>query len=421
MTQIKPFSAVFYNQENIKNLAKIVCPPYDVISSKQQDMYHEMSEFNFVHIDLGKEKPTDDRSENRYTRSKTLFNQWLKDRILVQDSAPCIYYYKQEYKVMGERHSRLGFIALMRIPDDAESTIFPHENTHSQAKEDRHRLNMALNSQLSSIFVCFSDQKKQVENIFHKNVNAQKSFIDVVDEDRVRHVVWRLEDPKLIKIVSDALAGQQLFIADGHHRYEVAKDIRRYKLSRMEKTTGDEPFNFVMTYFTNMDSRELKIFPIHRVIKKFAVEQEFLEEHFRIDRLRSKTKFLVDLAKSGQNENALGLYMHDSIQLLRLKNKRLIDKFVKQGSDAYRRLDANVLKCFILDRADVRSEDIVYTPDANESMALVDEGRADAAFIMNPVKIQQLKEIALNGERMPPKTTYFYPKVLSGLTVYRME
>lgn len=423
MTEIRAFPAVVYNQEKVK-IEKVICPPYDVISSKQQDQLHKRDPHNFIRILLGKDKPGDDGRENKYSRAKQIFGDWLKEGILAQDEKPAIYFYRQEYKVMGERHTRLGFISLMKIQDDEEARIYPHERTHSEAKEDRFKLWSKLNANLSSIFVCFSDREKKVDKIFAKDVSKTKPFIEAVDDNDVRHVVWRLTDEDKIAQITASLSQQPLFIADGHHRYEVAKMLRQARLEKEPKSTGNEPFNFVMTYFTNMDSRDLKIFPMHRVVKKLTSSPSdlaFLDEYFRIDRIKTKEDLVILLAKAGQNEHAFGLYTRDGIQLLRLKSKMLIDKEVKEGSPAFRHLDATILKHFVFDRLGVATEDIIYTSDSTESMNMVDEGQAQAAFIMNPVRIQQLRDIALNGERMPPKTTYFYPKAISGLTVYKMD
>ena len=421
MTYIKPFKGLTYNKEKISDLSKVVCPPYDVISPDEQETYHNLHPNNFVHIILGKDKESDNKTENKYTRAKNIYDEWIHKGILVEDARPCIYYCKQEYTTRGQRYSRLGFISLMKLEDAKDSKVFPHENIHSRAKEDRLRLWSALKANLSPIFVCFSDKTKKVQKIFVQKISLTKPFIDVVDHDRVRHILWRLDDPALIEEIKTSLLDQHLFIADGHHRYEVALEYRRQRLSQLSKTTGQEPFNYVMTYFTNMDSSDLTIFPMHRIIKKFTASIDFLEESFRIDRVKTKEDLLIILAKAGQNEHAFGLYTKEGIKLLRLKNRLMVDEIVKEGSKEFRQLDATILKYFILDRLNIQSDDIMYTKDLQEATGLVDESRADASFIMNPVKIQQLKAIALNGERMPPKTTYFYPKVLSGLTVYRMD
>lgn len=420
MTEIKPFQGIHYNPEKIASPSKVMCPPYDVISPAQQEGFHTRNEFNFIRLEYGKEKPGDNDAANKYTRAGELLQQWLQSGVLVQDENPAIYYYRQEYKVQGERHSRLGFIAAMKIQDAKDSKIFPHENTHAAAKEDRFKLWTAVGANLSPIFVCFSDRERKVEKIFITHLAVTKPLFDVTDDDGVKHLFWKLDDPKLVAQIVSSLANQSLFIADGHHRYEVACEIRRQKLAHIAKPTGLEPFNYVMTYFTNIDSKDLKIFPMHRIVTKLPGQLSFLEEFFRMDKIKSKAELMILLAKAGQNEHAFGLYTKDGYMLLRLKNKALIDKTIHEGSKDYRRLDATILKYFVFDKLGVRSEDIIYTKDAVEVFSKVDDGLADAGFIMNPVKIAQLKAVALNGEKMPPKTTYFYPKVLSGLACHRI-
>ncbi len=421
MAYIKPFKAVHYNPEKIKDLVEVTCPPYDVISPEQQNAYHKRNPYNFIRISLGKDSPKDNEIENKYTRAKMIYEEWLKEGILIEDQKLCIYYCKQEYSVLGEKHSRLGFISLMRLQDEGDTSIYPHENTQSKAKEDRYRLWSLLKTNLSPIFVCFSDTDKRVEKIFNTKVSLTKPFIDLVGDDNVRHTLWRLDDPFLINQIAESLADQELFIADGHHRYEVALEYRNFRLQQQSKSNGQEPFNYVMTYFTNIDSRNLEIFPMHRIVKKFPSRLDFLEEFFRIDKIKTKEDLSILLAKAGKNEHAFGIYSREGIRLLRLKNKSIIDQQIQEGSPEYRRLDATILKCLVFDRVGVKLDDIFYTKDINQAIAMVDEKEADVSFTMNPVTIQQLKAIALNGERMPPKTTYFYPKILSGLTIYKME
>ncbi|MBP6342915.1 MAG: DUF1015 domain-containing protein [Candidatus Omnitrophica bacterium] len=419
MAAIKAFQAVYYNPEKIKNFDEVVCPPYDVISKEQQEGYYKVSPYNFIRLELPKENPKDNSRENRYTRAHKVFEDWLKKGVLIEDDKPAIYYYKQEYKIRGQKHSRLGFISLMKMGDDS-TKIYPHEKTHAAAKTDRLTLWSSLKAALSCIFVCFSDRQKKVETIFVKEVSTTKPLIDVVDHDKVRHMLWRMDNPEHIASIEGVLEGQQLFIADGHHRFEVAQEYRRLRMKGRTRTTGSEPFNYVMTYFTNMDSPDLQIFPMHRIVKQFPTQLDFLEEYFRIDKVKNKSDLLILLAKAGQNEHAFGLYDATGIRLLRLKSKSLIDKLVQGGSKEYRNLDASILKSLVFDRVGVASEDILYTKDLEDATSMVDDRQADAAFIMNAVQIKQLRSIALTGERMPPKTTYFFPKVLSGLTIHKM-
>ncbi|MBF0484697.1 MAG: DUF1015 domain-containing protein [Candidatus Omnitrophica bacterium] len=417
---IKPFKAYLYNLEKVE-AAKVVCPPYDVISEDDQTKLHERSPYNFTHIDLGKDKPADTKENNKYTRAKTIFDSWVEKKIIVPEEETGIYFYKQEYKIVGQKYSRVGFISLMHLKDGQESKVFPHENTHAHAVDDRLQLTKALDANLSCIFVCYSDQQKKVEKIFSHKVESTKPIVDVKDDDGVHHILWKLSDPALISQIQQTLEGQHLFIADGHHRFKVANEYRQYRIGNKKNGNEDAPFNYVMTYFTNIDSKDLKIFPMHRIVKTFKGNVNFLEEFFRIDKVKNKVEMPIVLAQAGRNEHAFVMYSKDGIKLLRLKNRLLIDEVVKEGSSDYKRLDAVILKNFVFDKLSIKSEDIMYTKDMNEVMNQVDNGQADAGFIMNPVRIEQLKAIALNGEKMPPKTTYFYPKVLSGLTVYKME
>jgi uncharacterized protein (DUF1015 family) len=421
MTEIKPFKAFYYNPKKNTDLAKVVCPPYDVISPEQQTFYHNQSERNFIRIILGKDRPADTDTDNKYTRAKGLFQKWIQDGTLIQDEKPCVYFHHQEYKVMGERQTRTGFIALMKLQEDHEAKIYPHENIHSKAKEDRLKLWSTLSANLSPIFVCFADSEKRVSKIYTKYVAGTSPMVDMVDDSGIRQVLWRLDDPALMAQIAEALSHQQLFIADGHHRYEVAKEYRRILQAQAGKVDTQAPYNYVMTYFTNIESRDLKIFPLHRIVRRLTKKMDFLEEFFRSDRLKTREDLMILLAKAGQNEHAFGLYTREGIWLLRLKSKLLVDQYITEGSREYRELDATILKTFVFDRVGAVSEDIMYTNDMQEATGKVDSGQAEACFIMNPVKIHQLKAIALNGERMPPKTTYFYPKILSGLTVYKID
>jgi len=421
MSALKPFAAVFYNKEKVDNLSNVICPPYDVISKDQQEAYYKQDPNNFIRLELAKETPKDTEKDNKYTRARKTFEEWLKKGILKQDDKPCIYYYKQDYKYQGQKYTRTGFLGLLKINEDSGVRILPHEHTHAAAKTDRLTLWSALKVNLSSIFVGYADKTGKIDRVFFKDLASQKPYLEAVDQDKVKHTIWRLENPDRIQEIVNVIDGQDLFICDGHHRFEVANQMRRDALKKAKKTTGEESYNYVMTYFTNMDSKDLQIFPIHRIVKKFPISVNLLEQYFRIDKVKTKVDWLVLLARAGQNEHSFGLYNKEGMFLLRLKNKSLIDKMVKEGSKEYRGLDAAILKAFIFDQVGVASEDIVYSKDPDEVVQAVNEGQAEAGFILNPVQVGQLRAIALNDERMPPKTTYFYPKVLSGLTIYKMD
>jgi uncharacterized protein (DUF1015 family) len=420
MSVIKPFQAYVYNPKKITDMARVVCPPYDVISPEQEAALQKKSPYNFIHVMLAKADARHNDDQKRYEKAGATLEQWIRDEVMVRDEKPCIYYIKQEYKVMGQKYSRMGFLAVMKIEDD-KARIHPHEKTHAGAKEDRFRLWTTLKAACSPIFVCFSDKQKKVENIFVRKVALTKPFIDVTEPDMTRNQVWRLDDPDLLADIMGTFNDQNLFIADGHHRYEVSRRYREMMLARHPDATGEEPWNYVMTYFTNIDSKDLLIFPIHRIVRNFPRDIAFLENLFRIDTIKNKQELVLLLARAGRNEHAFGLYTKKGIQLLRLKNKAQIDEFIKEGSREYRSLDSLILKAFVFDKLGIKSEDITYSnKEMDECFSLIDNGQADAAFILNPVRIDQLRSIALNGEKMPPKSTYFYPKALSGIALYKL-
>jgi len=421
MTQIKAFSATIYNQEKVKNIEKVFCPPYDIISEADQKVYYQLHPQNFIRLILNQPTPQDNPSDNRYTRAKKTFAEWQAEQVLIKDKQACLYFYLQEYSFRGEKKKRMGFVALMRLEEEAEKKVFPHEKTHLGPKEDRLELLQSVQANLSPVFVLFSDKEKNISRVTSERLTQEKPFIDITDKEKINHKVWRICDEKAVnKIVTD-MRDKSIFIADGHHRYEVALEFRRQMIAQKGSSTGKEDFNYVLTYFTNLDSKELMILPTHRVIKNINQDLSFLEQYFRIEKVKNKNDLLVLLTKAGMNEHAFGFYQKNNMRLLRLKSDTLIDKIIKEGSSDYRRLDVSILKSFILERLNLVSEDLFFTNSIEEAMEMVDEGKAEAAFLLNPIKVSQLRDIAMAGERMPPKTTYFYPKVLSGLLVNKLE
>ncbi|MDD5116514.1 MAG: DUF1015 domain-containing protein, partial [Candidatus Omnitrophica bacterium] len=195
MTKIKAFKAVVYNPAKVDDLEKVVCPPYDVISPSAQEVYHDRSPYNFIHIDLSKGSAGDEK----YHKAAEIFRSWLKDKVLVQDECPSIYFYSQQYIIRGEKKTRLGFISLLRLGDDKGSAVFGHENTHVEAKQDRFKLLKQVKANLSPIFVIFLDKKRVIQRVFQKYIWDKDPFIEVVDDKKTLHRLWRLNDPAVLK------------------------------------------------------------------------------------------------------------------------------------------------------------------------------------------------------------------------------
>ena len=427
MTKIKAFKAVVYNQDKITDIKQVVCPPYDVISPLAQDTLHDRSIHNFIHILLAKDSPNDDK----YIRAGAIFRLWLKDDILIQDARAAIYFYSQQYVIRGEKKTRLGFISLLRLDDEKNSVVFGHENTHSAAKLDRFKLIKQIKANLSPIFIIFLDKKRIIQRLFQKYISSKEAFIQVVDDEKTVHKLWRIDSPDIIESIESSMNDENMFIADGHHRYEVScayRDLCREKLGM--QFNGEEDFNFLLSYFTNTDPRGLSILPIHRLLKldaNFDINDFILKakEYFDVDQVKDRTRFFFLMEKAGCTEHLIGLYKNKKYFLLRLKNIKILDKLISDKSKEYRALDVAILNYLVLRnilKLDLdKLPDIKYSPDPLEFMDAVDADVLKIAFFLNPVKIEQIINVALGGSKMPPKSTYFYPKVLSGLVINKFE
>lgn len=427
MTKIKAFKAVVYNPEKISDFKQVVCPPYDVISPQFQNTLHERSLCNFIHILLAKDSPSD----NKYQRAGNIFRAWLKDETLVQDKRPAIYFYSQQYVIRGEKKTRLGFISLLRLGNEKSSSVFGHENTHSEAKIDRFELVKQVKANLSPIFIIFLDKKRIIQRVFQKHIPSIKAFIEVTDDEKTTHKLWRLDDPDTIKLIESSMVEENMFIADGHHRYEVScayRDMLREKLGT--KFNGEEDFNFCLSYFTNTDPRGLSIQPIHRLLKLDSKLDmaDFIakaKEYFDVDQVKDRARFLFLMEKAGCTEHLIGLYKDKKYFLLRLKNIKILDKLIADKPKEYRSLDVAILNYLVLKNIlglDLNNlKNIKYNPDPLEFMNEVDADTLNIAFFLNPVKIEQIINVALGGNKMPPKSTYFYPKVLSGLVINKIN
>lgn len=425
MAKIRPFKAVIYNQEKIKDLSNVVCPPYDVISPADKQHYHERNPYNLIRILLG----NDVAGEDKYQRAADYFNDWLKNKILIQDEKPCIYFYSQDYIMKGEKRTRLGFISLLRL-DEKDSAVFGHENTHQAPKEDRLKVLRQVKANLSPIFAILPDKKRIIQRTFQRYIKTKDPFISLFDKEKTVHKIWRIDSPDILESMQGSMVGENIFIADGHHRYEVAcvfRDEMKKKLG--EAYSGEEDFNYILTYFTNTDPRGLMILPVHRLVKlnkdldmvSFKVK---LKDYFELEEVKDKTRFFFLIEKGG-TEHVLGMYKDKKYWLLRLRNIKILDKVMSDKPEEYRSLDVSILNTLVLKKILAENpqdnENIAYSPCAQDFIERVNSNPSYIAFFLTAVKVRQIMEIALKGERMPPKSTYFYPKVLSGLLINKFQ
>ncbi len=422
MTDIKAFKALVYNQKKVNDLANVVCPPYDVISEKELNELHKRDNFNFVKVLLAKDgRKSNNRVIDRYANAKLIFTKWLKEGILSSDDKEAVYFYLQEFTFKGERKSRLGFIALMRLKDQKETTVYPHESTRKEARDDRYALLRSVKANLSPIFTLFSDDERQINRIFESYIMRQRPMLALTDKEGDVHKIWALTDTKILNRLKSYMQGKSIVIADGHHRYEVACNFRNAMLRPKgnRRKLKSAAFNYIMTYFSDINSRGLTVLPIHRLLKKIPNNfMQRLEEFFKVEKIRDRLELSFLLAKAARHEHAFGLYTKGKFYLLRLKSEYVIDRLLEGDSRDYNRLDVVLLNKLIFKRLfSVNLADVVFIKDEQEAISVVNKGTFAACFFLWPTKLEQIKTIALNNERMPPKSTYFSPKLLSGLLI----
>ena len=412
MPIVKPFKAVRYNKSKIRNISEVVAPPYDVISKKLQDQLYGENPYNVVRLILSKTNPRDTANDNRYTRSKKFFDSWLEQGILEQDDKDAFYIYTQIYKKGAKKIAQTGFIGLMGLELGAKEKVLPHENTLAAPKKDRLDLTLAVKANLEPIFILHDDSAitRALEAYSAKN----KAIIDVKREG-VRHIVWKLGDPAMIKLIGRRMKDKNVFIADGHHRYEVSK--------MYSKAPGGS--KYLMVYFVESDEKMLTVLPTHRLIKDLGKIRKDdiigrLKTRFDIEKMSGLKKMMSKLTGLAAS-HAFGMYLGKGrFYILKLKNAADSDRAIKDKPRDWKRLDVSILHLFVFQNLlgikDV-DENIEFSKDPLETAEAVDSGKFAAAFFLNPTKVSQVKRIAKLGERMPRKSTYFYPKQLSGLVI----
>ena len=434
MAEIIPFQALRYDPNQVK-LEDVVTQPYDKITPEMQSRYYDLSPHNLVRIILGKSGETDTPTFNTYSRAAEYFHDWRSAGNLKQDSEPGFYLYSQTFTVPGTRDlaERRGLIALGRIHDYADGVVFRHEQTLSKPRADRLNLLRATKAHFGQIFMLYSDPEGAIEKLLARKTEDDPD-ISMLDEYEVLHRVWRISDPALITGIQEKMREKKLLIADGHHRYETSLAYRDERRKEAGSTKPDAAYEFVMMTLVPMESRGLVILPTHRIVHGLAAfDREHMLEaskrFFDIDRidLRTESRSATTLLEeAGENGTAFVAVTRQGPYLMRAK-KNAIHDALDNVSELQRELDVVQLHKLLLERilgiseeAIRNQEHVKYERDAFEAISWVRQG-ANVAFLMNGAKIQQVSNIAFAGGVLPQKSTDFYPKLLSGLTVYALE
>jgi len=429
MAEIFPFRGIRYNPEKV-DLSQVVAQPYDKITPKMQEEYYRRSPYNIVRIILNREP-----GERRYEGAKEYLERWLDERILIRDFQPTIYAYYQDYRLEdGAWLTRKGFVALFKLSEYGQE-ILPHERTLSGPKEDRLKLMRATQANLGQVFVLYSDPAMMVNRILDRKIGSQEPLeaVDSFDPGTV-HRLWPVQDEEALEQIVEAMRDKTLFIADGHHRYETALFFRDELRAKGEECRGPEGYENVMLTFVNMDDEGLTIFPTHRLIHKLegadpAKLEQRLSRYFELERFTSEEReqLLQALqARQKAGRHALGLYLHGSedYYLLTLRDEGVMDELVPDRSPEWRRLDVTICHWLLLKMLGIAPDAVEgrvgYRRSAREALDLVKQGEEAAAVLLNPTRVEEVRRIAQNGERMPQKSTDFYPKMLTGLALNKL-
>jgi uncharacterized protein (DUF1015 family) len=411
MATIEPLRALHYELDRVGRLDDVVSPPYDVIDAQQRGELEDRSPYNVVGIDL----PT---GQDPYAEAARLFEQWREEGVLVQDREPAVWPLAQDYTGPdGQRRTRTGFLARVRVEDYGPGRIRPHERTHPGPKEDRLKLTRATRANLSPIFSLYDDSDGTAAQVLAEATSAEP-WGTTTDDDGTVNRLWRVADEGTVAALARALEPVELLIADGHHRYETARVYA-------EEVGGEGAHRYVLMCLVALQDPGLTVFPTHRLLKGLTSEQhetlaDAIRSDFEIERLQSTG----ELAPAAAERVTLGYIDAHFKQPFRLtlKDQAIADRALPSHAAPYRRLDTAVLEALILKGAlGMSDEDIDhmaglgYARSFDEALSLVESAAYDAAFFMAPPPVEQIQEVAAAGESMPPKSTYFFPKVPTGL------
>jgi len=432
--QVKPFKAFRFDSSDVGGC---IAPPYDVIGEPRQQQLYEKNPYNIVRITKGKTKPSDSDTDNQYTRAADYLNTWIEKGILKQDLAEAIYAYIQDFELAGTWFQRSSFIALAKLEEFGE-TVRPHEQTLSAPKIDRLNLQRATAAQFGLVFMLYKDEKKIAEKICEAT-SDKKPLVDFVDEENIRHRLFAITAEDDINAITEMMLDKSCIIADGHHRYETALNY--------SKETANPAAKYQMAAFSNICQNGLVVLATHRLVgslenfdsKKFiaVLRKDFEVTEYLFPSPAAKPdarkKMLSQMkAEHTHDKNAFGIYTgNGAFYTAVLKDKHTMDSAAPDKSSAFRALDVSVLHKMVLEKLLGIDEEklaaggnLEYVKDTeyaiDESIVAVDAGQKQIAFFMNPPTTSQIKTITEAGERMPQKSTFFYPKVYTGLTINKL-
>ena len=440
MAFIAPFRGLRYNPELVGDLSGVMAPPYDVISPEGQQAFHARHTHNVIRLILGETCPEDDAVRNQYSRAGDYFRRWQAEQVLVRDPTPALYLYQQTFQFPGVGELvRCGLIGLIRLEEFGGRMVFPHERTMGAAKADRLRLMQACHANLSSVFGIYPGRFSELDRLAAAAREA-KPTIDLCDWDGIRHQVWICQDRATIRTLQAECASTPLFIADGHHRYETAlafRDLMRAKETGNPADTQRRPYNYVMMTLVSAEDPGLVILPIHRLLRRLPggsldgylaqLIRQFTVEKLSVPRdpEAAASALLDHLRRTKEGMHCFGLYGGEGRAYL----LALTDEGALEAEDdkppVYRRLDVTIVHRLLIEGpwsrhglGELPDDALSYNHDAAEAVRKVQKDGWAATILLNPTRITEVQAVAEAGLRMPPKSTFFYPKLLTGLVIH---
>jgi uncharacterized protein (DUF1015 family) len=446
MAQVQPFRAFRYNPPRAP-FDRVLTQPYDKISPAMQEKYYAADPHNLITVEKGRVFPDDSPQDNVYTRAASALQDWIQHNVVQQDPAPSFYAYTQEYTVPGteERRTRRGFIGAGRLEDYSAGIVFRHEQTLSGPKADRLELLRHTRTHTGQLFMLYSDAERRIDAILAEAESSSAPATELRDEYGVVHRLWVVAEPQRLGAIQDAMANQKLVIADGHHRYETAINYRNERRSQILHGDANAPYEFAMMTFVNTRSEGLTILPTHRVAANlhdfsWPSVRRYLEPWFTAEALsfrdegernEARGKFLHRLAET-RAQRSIGVYpavqaAKRAYYVLTLRAGADLAQLLPNVSPLQRELDVVLLHEGILEpalgitpQAVTAEKNLTYEREAAAALDAVDSGAAQIAFLLNACDVEQVMRIATAGEVLPQKSTDFYPKLLSGITMFQV-
>jgi uncharacterized protein (DUF1015 family) len=430
MAKIAPFSALRYNTDLAGDISKLVTQPYDKIDRALQVKYYERNPHNIVRVIFSDENVAD--KETPYPGAAKTLQEWRDKGILKEDGQPAIYVYYQTFKFRGQTYTRKGFIASVELE---EKGVRAHEHTLAGPKADRLRLLRATETNDENIFLLFTDPQNEAVKVMDAAIAGQKPVIEAVDDYGETHRVWAISEAEAVKKLQALVAAKELFIADGHHRFETAVNYKNESLAKGWKPVGNQGFDHRMMALFPMEDPGLVIFPTHRLVKNvenFDINKLLaaLAKNFVVEPVQTAAE-LESKMDAGRGTNVFGIAVKGAaapFYFLKLKDVKVMDALLPGVSEPSRRLDVTVLHKLILenelgiDKAKLEAfSHVEYVRHMEEVMEKLGKGGIQAAFLLNPTDVANVRDVASLGERMPQKSTDFYPKLLAGLVMMPLK